>query len=178
MALFSSPPSPEIRQPQPLDLEAKRLAAHAAAFGILKLSVQAMDSRIAEISVASYNANVTPMYDVPATPTPEPGGVTALQEYYRKKAEIARQAHGEYARPAYEMSDDVARSMNDVYGKNPAPAENDVVALADRMHTTDPQSDEPQSSPTDSTGATIVPLTQRIAAANPDITMQSERSAA
>lgn len=132
-----------------------------------------MDSYRAD-AVVEYNPSTAyPLYDEPATPTPEPGSVTALQDYYREKARIAHETDG--LMPAYEMSEDVARSRQDIY-RQPNTPRNIHESTQEQSTITDVP-----STPTD-TGpavpiAPVAPLTSRIAAANPDITMQSKRPA-
>lgn len=107
MAIFTPySHSPEIQHAiSPEDKRDKQVIP--LALGYLSASVEAMQS----IETTAYPETITrPHYTQEwfnQQPQPNSGDITALQDYYRKKAELAYAAHGQYDYPAEDITPEV-----------------------------------------------------------------------
>ena len=152
MALFSSQPTPEIRQAPELSLEARRaLRVLPLAIGMLESSVNTLE----ENTIDHSNTNSDTYREEIVDSAAEPGSVTALQEYYRNKVAIAHEVRGLYHHPAESMSDDYTRAMQDIQTSPKKP-------------TTTIQDDGTSAfAVNNEANATVIPLMQRFKSANP-----------
>lgn len=103
MAYFSLPPNPEIRTPQPLSLEEKRIKyTITTAVGILEVTLHTMNKNSLNLTATTYQDT---MYVAPSVYSPEPSVIAAKQ----REVLAAHELHDGYAMPAYEASDPVVQ---------------------------------------------------------------------